>query len=34
VTTGQVKNNRLSVAALGMLASELAWDAVLSAVGA
>ena len=32
VTTGQVKNNRLSVAALGMIASELAWDAVLSAV--
>lgn len=32
VTTGQVKNNKLSVAALGMLASELAWDAVLSAV--
>lgn len=32
VTTGQVKNHSLSVATLGLLASELAWDAVLSAV--
>lgn len=33
VTTGQVKNNSLSTATLGLLASELAWDAVLAAVG-
>jgi L-aminopeptidase/D-esterase-like protein len=33
VTTGEVQSDKLSVTMLGMLASELAWDAVLSAVG-
>jgi len=30
VTTNEVEHPQLSVAALGLLASELAWDAILS----
>jgi hypothetical protein len=32
VTTGTVTNERLDSVSLGVLASELAWDAVLAAV--
>jgi hypothetical protein len=32
VTTGEVENADLDPVALGVLASELAWDAVLSVV--